>query len=159
MGSFSVFDIVLLSVNGRKQSTSDFAMSIIVAVGFFFNSFFFFFLKWLISTVLLFLLINIKFWIIHSCCFARLAIKVGGAAAIFPFVKGRCHLKQSLPFITVVAISIHAGSDKNAGVHENRWITYFRITFSCPLSSDIRSIDSKNGGRTTTWCGRLRHKK
>ena len=61
MGSFSVFDIVLLSVNGRKQSTSDFAMSIIVAVGFFFNSFFFFFLKWLISTVLLFLLINIKF--------------------------------------------------------------------------------------------------
>ena len=36
MGSFSVFDIVLLSVNGRKQSTSDFAMSIIVAVGFFF---------------------------------------------------------------------------------------------------------------------------
>ena len=80
------------------------------------------------------------------------------AVAIFPFVNGRCHLKQllpflkqSLPFITVVAISIHAGSDKNAGVHEKRWIsTYFRITFSCPLSSDIRSIDSKNGGRTTT---------
>ena len=41
-------------------------------------------------------------------------------AAIFPFVNGRCHLeqslpflKQSLPFITVVAISIHASSDKN----------------------------------------------
>ena len=49
------------------------------------------------------------------------------ADAIFPFVNGRCHLKQSLPFlkqslsfITVVAISIHASSDKNAGVHENR---------------------------------------
>ena len=44
--------------------------------------------------------------------------------AIFPFVNGRCHLKQSLPFlkqslpfITVVAISIHASSDKNAGVN------------------------------------------
>ena len=46
--------------------------------------------------------------------------RFGGAAAIFPFVNGRCHLeqswpflKQSLPFITVVAISIHASSDKN----------------------------------------------
>ena len=45
MGSFSVFDIVLLSVNGRKQSTSDFAMSIIVAVGLFFKFIFLFLLK------------------------------------------------------------------------------------------------------------------
>ena len=43
-----------------------------------------------------------------------------GGGAIFPFVNGRCHLKQSLlflkqslPFITVVAISVHASSDKN----------------------------------------------
>ena len=71
---------MLFSVNGRKQSTSDFAILIIVAVFCFLNSFFFFFLKWLISTVLLFLLINIKFCIICGCCLARLAIKVGGAA-------------------------------------------------------------------------------
>ena len=39
------------------------------------------------------------------------------AGAIFPFVNGRCHLEQSLPFlkhslpfITVVAISIHASN-------------------------------------------------
>ena len=49
------------------------------------------------------------------------------AEAVFPFVNGCCHLeqslpflKQSLPFITVVVISINASSDKNAGVHENR---------------------------------------
>ena len=60
-------------------------------------------------------------------CLTRKAVPQCRAAAIFPFVNGRCHLKQSLPFlkqslpfITVVAISVHASSDKNAGVHENR---------------------------------------
>ena len=44
-----------------------------------------------------------------------LALWTPGDDAIFPFVSGRCHfeqslsfLKQSLPFITVVAISVHA---------------------------------------------------
>ena len=75
--------------------------------------------------------------------------------------------KRSLPFGTVVVIfetvvAIHnsrcyfsprdrASCDNfnDARVHENRSITYFRITFAYLISNDIRSIDSKNGGQTT----------
>ena len=51
--------------------------------------------------------------------YPTIKISIAGDA-IFPFVNGRCHLeqslpflKQSLPFITVVAILVHASSDKN----------------------------------------------
>ena len=74
------------------------------------------------------------------------------AVAIFPFVNGRCHLKQSLPFLKQSSPfqSTRAVTKTREFTKKDESVRISGSRFHVRLSSDIRSIDSKNGGRTTT---------